>query len=490
MRPWLKTMSWSRREFMRLATMAGVGACVPLEAQQRQGDGALPAFDGSFLTDDASLRVAAADGGRMLNRPPIGVLKPGSIKDVQQAVRYATAHGVKVAIRGRGQSRYGQTLVAKGIAIDSEPLSAIGNVSGDTIDTQPGADLESVLRAALDKGYTLPVTTRCIRLSVGGFISAGGEGRGSQRYGAFVDQVAELDIVTGDGTVVTCSEARERELFEMTLAGMGQCGVIVGARLKVVRAPEEVASRVLTYTSLEKFVRDQQRLAADARFDFTRGDATSAQDGEWKYTISVANVGPTGKALDPSERVRDLANDTISDLSRQSYRSFAVGDGEQHLQDAARPLPPRPATPPQIVAFPMLALWVPARSVAELLSSLLRSPQDLAGLTDVECTALDTRRFRRPLFQIPSDDCMFSMWLKRSTIKDVGPGLQAQLDANARILERALRLGTKRYAPYGGIVSPGEWASHYGNATYARFQAAKKRFDPRAVLSPGTGMFS
>ena len=490
MRPWLDATSWTRRDFMRLAGMAGVGACVPLEAQQPQGHRDIPAFDGSFIVDDASLRLVAADGGRMLNRPPMGVLKPGSIKDIQQAVRYANEHGVKVAIRGRGQSRYGQTLVANGIVIDSEPLNVIGAISGDGIDAQPGAALESVLRAALDKGYTLPVTTRCIRLSVGGFISAGGEGRGSQRYGAFVDQVAELNVVTGEGTIVTCSEIRERELFEMTLAGMGQCGVIVGARLKVVRAPEEVANRVLTYTSLEKFVRDQRRLAADARFDFTRGDATADQDGNWRYTISVANFGPAGKALDPNERVRDLVNDATSDLIRQSYRSFATGDGEQHLQDAARPLPPRPEAPPQIVAFPMLALWVPARSVVELLSSLIHSPEDLAGLTDVECTALDTRRFRRPLFQIPSDDCMFSMWLKRSTIKDVGPGLQAQLDANARLLERALRLGAKRYAPYGGIVSSGEWASHYGTVTYARFQAAKKRFDPRAVLSPGTGMFS
>ena len=490
MRPSLNPMSWTRREFIRLAGMAGVGASMPLEAQQAQGRRDIPSFDGSFLVDDASLRIAAADGGRMLNRPPMGVLKPASINDVQQAVRYANEHGVKVAIRGRGQSRYGQTLVANGIVIDSEPLQAIGNISGDTIEVQPGAALERVLQTALDKGYTLPVTTRCIRLSVGGFISAGGEGRGSQRYGAFVDQVASLDVVTGDGTVVTCSETRERELFEMTLAGMGQCGVIVGARLKVVRAPEEVANRLLTYSSLAKFIRDQQRLAAEARFDFTRGDATSDPDGKWRYTISVANFGPPGKALDPHERLRDLTHDTISDLARQSYRAYAIGEGEQHLQDAARPLPQRPPTPPQILAFPMLALWVPARSVAEILSSLIRSPEDLAGLTDVECTALDTRRFRRPLFQIPSDDCMFSMWLKRSAIKDVGPGLQAQLDANARILERALRLGAKRYAPYGEIVSPGEWASHYGDATYARFQAAKKRFDPRAVLSPGTGTFS
>jgi FAD/FMN-containing dehydrogenase len=68
--------------------------------------------------------------------------------------------------------------------------------------------------------------------------------------------------------------------------------------------------------------------------------------------------------------------------------------------------------------------------------------------------------------------------------------LQGQLDANARILERALRLGAKRYAPYGGIVSSADWALHYGSVTYARFQAAKKRFDPHGVFTPGTGMFT
>ncbi len=70
----LRTMWWTRREFMRLASMAGVGARVPLEAQQSQAHRDIPAFDGSFLVDDASLRMAAADGGRILNRPPIGVL--------------------------------------------------------------------------------------------------------------------------------------------------------------------------------------------------------------------------------------------------------------------------------------------------------------------------------------------------------------------------------------------------------------------------------
>ena len=104
----------------------------------------------------------------------------------------------------------------------------------------------------------------------------------------------------------------------------------------------------------------------------------------------------------------------------------------------------------------MLALWVPARFTVELLSTLAGSQKILAGLIDIECPALDSRRFGGPLFQVPSDDCSFCMWLKRSTIKDLGPKMRAQLDANARILARAIRLGAKRYAPSDGIVSIGE----------------------------------
>ena len=150
-------------------------------------------------------------------------------------------------MRGRGHSRYGQSLVEGGIAIDSRTLSAVAHVSNGTTDVQSGASLERVLIAALDQGFALPVMTSCTMLSIGGFLSAGGQTRGSQRHGAFADQVVELDVVTGDGRLVTCSETQERELFDMVLAGMGQCGIIVRARLKVMPAPEQVTVRTLTW---------------------------------------------------------------------------------------------------------------------------------------------------------------------------------------------------------------------------------------------------
>ena len=191
----------SRRLFLQRAatsgaTIAAFGVSLPPSAaqgvNQPEALQGLPALDGSIVQDDAAIRAAGRDGGGMAQRRPRAVLKPGSVEDIVKIVRHANQRGVPIVMRGRGHARYGQSLVEGGIVIDSRSLAAVGKVAEGTIEVQAGASLESLVRAALDAGYALPVMTGCVMLSAGGFLSAGGQSRGSQRYGAFVDQVTEL----------------------------------------------------------------------------------------------------------------------------------------------------------------------------------------------------------------------------------------------------------------------------------------------------------
>ena len=220
----------------------------------------------------------------------------------------------------------------------------MGKVAEGTIEVQAGASLESLVRAALDAGYARRVMTGCVMLSAGGFLSAGGQSRGSQRYGAFVDQVTELDVVTGDGRLVTCSETRDRELFEMALAGMGQCGIIVRARLKVIPAGEQVALRTLVYASLETFLSDESRIASEERFDVIEGAVVRSGGPNWSYHITVGNYGTAAANIDPVERIRDLSPETVTDLTRQDYRSGTV-PGPRAVEHR-HSVPPR-TTPPE-----------------------------------------------------------------------------------------------------------------------------------------------
>jgi FAD/FMN-containing dehydrogenase len=52
---------------------------------------------------------------------------------------------------------------------------------------------------------TPPVFTDYLELSVGGTLSAGGIGGTSPRFGGQVDNVAELEVVTGAGERMVCS---------------------------------------------------------------------------------------------------------------------------------------------------------------------------------------------------------------------------------------------------------------------------------------------
>ena len=99
-------------------------------------------------------------------------------------------------------------------------------MGADSVEAEAGARWSSVLGATLPLGLTPPVLTDYLELSVGGTLSAGGVGGASPHYGAQVDNVLELEVVTGAGQRVVCSPAQAPELFYAVLAGLGQCAAL------------------------------------------------------------------------------------------------------------------------------------------------------------------------------------------------------------------------------------------------------------------------
>jgi cytokinin dehydrogenase len=63
------------------------------------------------------------------------------------------------------------------------------------------------------------------------------------------------------------------------------------------------------------------------------------------------------------------------------------------------------------------------------------------------------------------------------------------LTMNDMLVHRCLTLGGKIYPPFAPVLSRAEWQRHYGPRTWERFAAAKNRFDPNNVLTPGAGVF-
>jgi cytokinin dehydrogenase len=119
-------------------------------------------------------------------------------------------------------------------------MSTIRQVQSERIVVDAGATWRAVLEVTLAHGLTPPVLTNYLDLSIGGTLAVGGIGGTTFRHGMQTDNVLELNVVTGDGRELTCSARASADLFDAVRAGLGQCGVITQATLRLMRAPERV----------------------------------------------------------------------------------------------------------------------------------------------------------------------------------------------------------------------------------------------------------
>ncbi len=290
------TKQLSRRTFIKSAAIGSVAilgydpllrSWITAAQAQSPTFKSAPKLDGILLLDDASRKAIAVDRGNLFHRVPVAVLKPGSVQDVVKMVKYANQHSLKIVMRGQGHSRHGQSQAEAGIVIDSSTLNAIQPPTSYSVDAGPGASWGDVAKTTLARNLTPPVFADTMTLTVGGTLSVGGLGNTSQHFGAQVDNATELDVVTGDGRLVTCSPQRESELFNMVIAGLGQCGIIVRARIRLIPAPSNVVLHNLVYDDLEAYIADQKQVAIEGRFDHQYGTAGRKRNGPWSFTMQL-----------------------------------------------------------------------------------------------------------------------------------------------------------------------------------------------------------
>ncbi|HYT06167.1 MAG TPA: FAD-binding protein, partial [Rugosimonospora sp.] len=122
--------SLSRRKFLQAA--AAGAAVVGFDLRERswvtqaraqvQSFQGVPKLDGVLLFDEASRKAIAVDLSNLFHRIPAAVLRTGSFRDIVKIVQYANQRSLKVVMKGRGHSQYGQTQAENGIVIDSGNL--------------------------------------------------------------------------------------------------------------------------------------------------------------------------------------------------------------------------------------------------------------------------------------------------------------------------------------------------------------------------------
>src|SRR6266581_8509208 len=155
------------------------------------------------LTQSDALERVAEDFGHVVRGEPAGVVRPRSEQEVAALVRDACAAGGRLTVRGAGHSFGGQSLPARSVVVDMSGLTGVELAGdGELVRCGAGATLRDVVAATFPHGALPRVLTNLLDLTVGGLLSVGGIGPGSQRYGPVVSNVASMVVVTGQGEIL------------------------------------------------------------------------------------------------------------------------------------------------------------------------------------------------------------------------------------------------------------------------------------------------
>jgi cytokinin dehydrogenase len=433
----------------------------------------VPHLDGVLRTDEDALTAASGDYGRFIQRRPIAVLEPGSVQDIARIVRFANKHHLRVAVRGHGHSIYGQSLVEGGIVIAMSSLATARNLPGARVLADAGCSWGAVLQETLQEGATPPVIPDYLELSVGGTLSIGGISPTTYRYGAQVDNVEALQVVTGEGQIVTCSRRHREDLFDAVLAGQGQCAVLARAVIKTVAAPERVRGYAFLYPDVVTALTDADRLVEEKRFDgvvlFTFADGS----GGHSIVLRGTKYYSPPATPDDATMIADLnfvpGVMQIDDLTYVENFSITTG-----------PFPPLP--------HPALSVVLPASAATQWIESVLPrlNDADLGSYNVAQIFTWRAAKFRQPLMRIPAEEKLVGFALIRYAANAAQVDLM--LKANRRLFEESRALGGTLY-PFSAVkLSRSDWRRHYGE-DLGLLASAKRRFDFNNVLASGPDMF-
>jgi FAD/FMN-containing dehydrogenase len=428
-----------------------------------------PRVEGVWVVDPEQRADLGRNFGRQNDFVPSVALQPASVADIVAAVSWASSVGLPVAARGQAHSTHLQIAVPGGLLIDMRSLRSVSPVKDGSVSVQTGACWGDVLTLTLEQGMAPPTLTDYQRLSVGGTLSVGGIGGESFRWGAQIDNVQSLEVVTPSGRLVWCSPGQDSELFHACLGGLGQFGVITAAELAVVQAPAFVETTFISVDTLARVLQLLGELLGDPAYDHLYCNIYEQSIG-WRYEVVASRYLPEPGS--PVAHSGDARRSVVRSFRDFCFRVDAFVQGMQESQQWE-------------LAHPWFDVFLPWDAALDAVAGELDQLQDgsLGGgsvlLYPVRGGAGNGSRLALP----NSGRCLLFDVLRNARQHD-----SSALAKNRAAFERCRRVGGTLY-PIGSMPMDAEdWRQHWGER-YPGLAELKRGMDPDGLFGRGHRVF-
>ncbi|KAL5056613.1 hypothetical protein RYX36_037295 [Vicia faba] len=479
-------------------------------------------LEGHLSFDETSLNKASTDFGNRYQYHPVAVLHPNSVSDIATTIKHVFHMGpsshLTVAARGHGHSLQGQSQTHGGVVIKMESLKQsemqihVGNFT-PYVDVSGGELWINILHETLRYGLAPRSWTDYLHLTVGGTLSNAGVSGQAFKHGPQISNVQQLQIVTGTGEVVNCSEEKNEELFHSVLGGLGQFGIITQARILLEEAPSMVKWIRVLYSDFEAFTRDQEKLISqDSAFDYIEGFVIINRTGllnNWRSSfnpqdpVQANHFNSDGKTLfclelakyinfQPMDIVNQEVERHLSELNYIQSTLFVTEVTYVEFLDRVHVSEMKLRSKGLWdVPHPWLNLFIPKSKIHNFAQVVFGNILTQTSNGPVLIYPVNKSKWdNRSSVVIPDEDIFYLVAFLTSAVpcSNGSHGLEHILSQNNRILEYCERenLGVKQYLPHYNTQE--EWRAHFGTQ-WETFRQRKLVYDPFAILAPGQRIF-
>lgn len=167
------------------------------------------------------------------DQQPAVIVVAANSADVQAAVRFATANGLRVAPQGTGHGVAGLGDLSDALLLRMHELRRVEiDVEAQQARVGAGAIWEDVVNPAAEHGLAV-LHGSSPDVGVAGYTLGGGMGWLARKHGFAANSLTAIELVTADGEFHRVDHTHERDLFFALRGGGGNFGVVTAFEYKL-----------------------------------------------------------------------------------------------------------------------------------------------------------------------------------------------------------------------------------------------------------------
>jgi cytokinin dehydrogenase len=240
---------------------------------------------------------------------------------------------------------------------------------------------------------------------------------------------------------------------------------------------------LLVYPDLATMLSDERLLSRDNRFDAVQGAIVAAPNGGTACRLE-ATKNYVGDPRDDSVLLAGLSDDPAQrQLTTIGY--FDYLNRFAPFEAALR------ANGQWFHPHPWLMTFIGDAQVESVVNTeldALNPATDLGPFGQLALNPIRRSAISSPLLRMPSDDLCYAFNLVRIPATNDANEAKRLVDANKAAYRRVKAAGGTLYPVSALPMSKGEWRDHFGSA-FGQLDAAKQRYDPDEILTPGYEIF-